>query len=217
MASPTGNAPGVVYSRLPVPSIPAAPRGRPALAPIDLSAALRYLEADLAAIAPFVDTAWYNGRYRDIAAVGMDPVRHYVEAGWREGRWPRADFDPGWYLRAYPDIAAAGIEPLMHYVTAGHAEGRLPMRPGERLRAVVESARRAAAHVPESMAPEGARELGIHALRGHIARATAGAFGFVVSVSHDRYTDVTGGIELVVGDEQKLFGNAQFTYLHVSP
>lgn len=36
------------------------------------------------------DAAWYLGHYSDVTKSGMDPLRHYVECGAREGRAPNA-------------------------------------------------------------------------------------------------------------------------------
>lgn len=36
------------------------------------------------------DAAWYNRTYRDVAASGMDPLRHFVCHGASEGRAPNA-------------------------------------------------------------------------------------------------------------------------------
>lgn len=36
--------------------------------------------------------------YPDVKAAAVDPVRHYLMHGWREGRFPSQDFDTGFYL-----------------------------------------------------------------------------------------------------------------------
>lgn len=69
---------------------------------------------------------FYRAQYPDIAAAKIDPLQHYLEHGWKEGRNPNRYFDTAWYLRAYPDIAALGINPLVHYVRHGGFEGRNP-------------------------------------------------------------------------------------------
>ncbi len=71
------------------------------------------------------DAAWYRGLYSDVAAAGVDPLKHFMADGWKEGRWPNPLFDPAWYLARNPDVAAAGINPLLHYVRHGEAEGRV--------------------------------------------------------------------------------------------
>jgi hypothetical protein len=62
----------------------------------------------------------------DVAAKRGDPLAHYLDYGWGEGRRPNPLFDPAWYLERYPDVAEAGKEPLGHYAESGWREGRLP-------------------------------------------------------------------------------------------
>lgn len=61
-----------------------------------------------------VDAAWYLEQYADVAKAGIDPVAHYLEHGWREGRQPRANFSTSAYLARHPELAPAGINPLIH-------------------------------------------------------------------------------------------------------
>jgi hypothetical protein len=70
------------------------------------------------------DRDWYLRRNPDVAALGIDPIRHYVAYGAREGRDPSPFFSTGWYLAHYPDVAAAAINPLAHYIRIGAREGR---------------------------------------------------------------------------------------------
>jgi hypothetical protein len=56
----------------------------------------------------------------------MDPWRHYVQIGAREGRDPNAWFDTDWYLGSYPDVEASGMNPLDHFLRYGLSEGRRP-------------------------------------------------------------------------------------------
>jgi hypothetical protein len=70
------------------------------------------------------NSEWYLTRYPDVAAHGMDPVRHYVRYGAAEGREPGPAFAARWYLGRYPDVAEAGVNPLVHYLKYGAAEGR---------------------------------------------------------------------------------------------
>ena len=60
----------------------------------------------------------------DVAATGANPLLHYQEVGWHEGRNPSAAFDTDAYLARNPDVAAAGIDPLAHYIQYGLQEGR---------------------------------------------------------------------------------------------
>jgi len=74
-----------------------------------------------------LDEAFYLENNPDVARAGEDPVQHYLEHGWKEGRRPTDYFDPEWYLDAYPDVADSGIEPFTHYLVQGQpVEGRWP-------------------------------------------------------------------------------------------
>ena len=77
-----------------------------------------------------VRTEFDNGYYRssndDVSRSGIDPVYHYVNYGWKEGRRPRPDFDPQRYLECNQDVADAGIEPFYHYLRFGREERRAP-------------------------------------------------------------------------------------------
>ena len=70
------------------------------------------------------DADYYFATYTDIQPPPQDPIRHYCERGWREGRNPSAEFDTRGYLAAYADIKGAGTNPFWHYVVAGRAELR---------------------------------------------------------------------------------------------
>ncbi len=72
------------------------------------------------------DVAWYLKTYPDVAGLSKDPFDHYLDHGWREGRFPNPLFDTSFYLHKNPDVAASGSNPLVHYVEHGAAEGRDP-------------------------------------------------------------------------------------------
>jgi hypothetical protein len=74
------------------------------------------------AIATALDTVFYRTVYEDVARSGVDPVRHYVDEGWREGRDPAPWFSTSAYLARNPDVA--GANPFHHYLTWGWREGR---------------------------------------------------------------------------------------------
>jgi 4-hydroxybenzoate polyprenyltransferase len=63
-----------------------------------------------------LDQAWYLATYPDVAAAGVDPVRHYLQIGWREGRDPRPDFSTRGYLAAHKEVARARQNPFIHYL-----------------------------------------------------------------------------------------------------
>jgi hypothetical protein len=77
------------------------------------------------------DVRFYESKYADIAAAvkadpKFDPLAHYLNFGWKEGRDPNAFFNTTYYLTANPDVAAAGVNPLLQYDGSGWKEGRNP-------------------------------------------------------------------------------------------
>jgi hypothetical protein len=72
------------------------------------------------------DGVFYRQENPDVAQAGVDPKRHYLEFGWREGRNPHPLFDTAFYLSDNPDVRDAGIHPLIHYLEHGWKEGRSP-------------------------------------------------------------------------------------------
>lgn len=79
-----------------------------------------------AQVAALIDADFYRRHYPDVEAAGADPVAHFLEVGWAEGRNPCALFDTNWYFETYPDVVAAGQNPLVHYLAHGAAEARAP-------------------------------------------------------------------------------------------
>ena len=73
-------------------------------------------------------------RNPDVAAAGVDPLEHFLQSGYAEGRQAYAavgpsivgGFDAQHYLFHNPDVAAAGVDALAHYNTFGWHEGRNP-------------------------------------------------------------------------------------------
>lgn len=81
-------------------------------------------EVDAIGKSGLFDTAYYLAMYPDIQPPPTNPIRHYCERGWREGRNPSDDFDTRGYLDAYSDIKNAELNPFWHYVVAGISESR---------------------------------------------------------------------------------------------
>lgn len=77
----------------------------------------------ISVIAAEFDAEFYRRIYHDVRN-HPDPLKHFVDFGWREGRDPNCMFCTEFYLTAYPDVAAAGINPFFHYLQAGRVEGR---------------------------------------------------------------------------------------------
>lgn len=169
------------------------------------------------AIAAHFDAAYYLSANPDVGHAGLDALTHYVLYGWRERRNPSRAFDVTYYLAQNSDVAAAGIDPLLHYVLNGRNEGRLPVRPLDAYRrqlSAAEEPRRKAAgwarsvDVQERLAPA--------EIAASLRRAVVSS-GLVLSFSHDDYVCHTGGVQNLIGDEQRAFTRAGWRYLHLSP
>ena len=74
----------------------------------------------------FWDEAFYRTSHPDLHHASVNLFRHFMLAGWREGRDPSSLFSTNGYLEAYPDVRQAGVNPLIHYLTAGKNESRSP-------------------------------------------------------------------------------------------
>jgi GT2 family glycosyltransferase/glycosyltransferase involved in cell wall biosynthesis len=83
-------------------------------------------EYDLIESSGLFDPEYYLTSNPDVAAEAADPLRHYLEHGWREARNPNPLFDTQWYLDASPDVLESGINPLLHYLRFGGFCGRDP-------------------------------------------------------------------------------------------
>ena len=76
------------------------------------------------------DVKGYLANYADVKAAGINPLDHYDQSGWHEGRSPSLDFDTADYLAHYKDVAAAAVDPLTHFLATGIHEGRATFAEG---------------------------------------------------------------------------------------
>jgi hypothetical protein len=85
---------------------------------------------DRATLLRVFDPDWYRSQYPDVAAFGQDPLDHYREHGWLEGRDPCLLFDTGFYIGQLPEESRADSsiigDPLSHYFAIGEAQGLDP-------------------------------------------------------------------------------------------
>ena len=65
------------------------------------------------------DSEYYLTNNEDVKKAKVDPIKHYLKFGWKEGRNPSAEFDGNEYLNKRPDVRVAGICPLVHYIKFG--------------------------------------------------------------------------------------------------
>lgn len=69
------------------------------------------------------DGAWYLRRNNDVAAAGLDPLRHFIDHGAAEGRWPNRYFDPAWYRMDATDA----LDGVLHYLRDGERRRPHPL------------------------------------------------------------------------------------------
>ncbi|MDP3749235.1 MAG: hypothetical protein Q8Q88_19540 [Phenylobacterium sp.] len=103
-----------------------------------------------------LDTAFYRGAYEDLRGAPIDPVTHYAQTGWREGRDPAAWFSTSHYLSVHEDVAQSGVNPFYHYLTSGLGEGRDIVRSASADRYLFDVRTRSTAWAFETGAPPGA-------------------------------------------------------------
>ena len=74
-------------------------------------------------VEPEFDRGFYLSRQADVREAGLEPLKHFLEHGWREGRDPHPLFNSQFYLKRQPDLAASKVNPFYHYLTIGKAQG----------------------------------------------------------------------------------------------
>jgi len=72
----------------------------------------------------FFDRQWYLNTYASVIDKGIDPLKHYLVSGYKQGCNPNPLFHNDWYIASNPDILESNMNPLVHYVNYGKAEGR---------------------------------------------------------------------------------------------
>ncbi len=68
---------------------------------------------------------WYLKTYPDVKLAKLDPIKHYLKHGWKEGRNPGPDFNTKDYLDWNDDVKKSKMNPLYHYEKYGRKERRL--------------------------------------------------------------------------------------------
>lgn len=74
----------------------------------------------------YFDKDYYLTTYEDLRDIDINPYRHYLQKGAREGKNPSALFSTYDYLSRYHDVRLTGINPLLHFILYGEKEGRIP-------------------------------------------------------------------------------------------
>ena len=107
------------------PAVAGTPASTPRAPATDRqAAALRAGRMQALARTGLFDAAYYLETHPDIAQAGVDPLEHFFDHGWTEGRRPNPYFDPLWYVAQNADVKAGGLNPLYHYAFHGDREGR---------------------------------------------------------------------------------------------
>jgi hypothetical protein len=171
--------------------------------------------------AALFDEDFYLAMYPDVRESGQDAFAHYMKHGWREGRDPSPAFSTRKYLIDYPDVAASGANPLTHFVGWGAQEGRQASSP--RQWSAETNALLTAVSVRESAktwaaVPDINRPLAFDALESLIRTAADKNNGLaVLSLSHDQYSSVVGGVQSVIAAEAQALNANGWLYIHLSP
>jgi hypothetical protein len=154
----------------------------------------------------------------DVFAAGVDPLTHFLQNGWREGRDPNAYFSVRGYLDANVDVAEAGINPFFHFLAAGRSEGR-PERLELGFRydvlANLRTLEQRMADVPgmpnEELDTQSELGVALSSLR------RLGKRRLHLSVSHDDFTVNVGGLQLCLSREAQAFQSVGADHIHLFP
>jgi glycosyltransferase involved in cell wall biosynthesis len=70
------------------------------------------------------DINYYLSNNNDVREMGVDPIMHFIDNGWKEGRNPNALFSTSYYLENNPDVYQSNQNPFIHFLLFGINEGR---------------------------------------------------------------------------------------------
>jgi hypothetical protein len=170
------------------------------------------------AVAREFDTAFYRTANPDVDQSGLEPIDHFMLAGWREGRDPHPRFSVRDYLEANPDVASSGLNPYAHFLIAGRAEGRAPRHQlGFRYNVIARS------RSPELRLREAERQAR-RVVTSTVTTLAAGLKGASTSLrrlhltfSHDDYVAHFGGVQLCLRRESERVRALGYDHLHLFP
>ena len=75
----------------------------------------RAVKSDVIRRSGLFDSAWYEARYQDVKALGMDAIEHFVEVGEALLRDPSPHFSTADYLALHPE-ATGGLGPFVDFI-----------------------------------------------------------------------------------------------------
>ncbi|MDP1874858.1 hypothetical protein [Phenylobacterium sp.] len=169
-------------------------------------------------VAEAFDHRFYLAENPDVAESGLDPVAHFLEAGWREGRDPAPWFSVSDYLELNPDVAASAMHPFVHFLQAGRQEGRVArLELGFRYRILAAlaplEARIEAAEIHDEWPEPGDAQ---H-LASLLAESRSGLADLHLTFSHDDYSTNLGGVQLCLQREGAAAAATGRDHLHLYP
>lgn len=185
----------------------------------DQELATNRIAEEIATIRDAFDTEFYLRQNPDIAEAGIDPIKHFVVSGWKEGRDPNQSFSVTYYLETNPDIGELDLNPFWHYIVAGRDEGRIAKHPGgyrvetllhtQPLEETVKALR--TCEPPETV-------LSADDLCTRIRGAAVGrGVKLMLSVGHDNYREISGGVQFCIQQEEEIARGRGVLYLNLHP
>jgi hypothetical protein len=82
-------------------------------------------QIDIISRSGLFDRDWYVGQYGDVRSGDVDPLRHYVFYGAREGRLPNDDPHFSRYITELAPDVLGNQNPLVHYALSGRLEANI--------------------------------------------------------------------------------------------
>ena len=179
---------------------------------------LRY-QADLCA--HYVKPSFYEKQIKKVRPhstpaieSSLDCYEHYQTVGCKLGINPTPWFETRHYLSENRDIAKAGCCPFFHYLAAGKNEGRSSSGHSSRFSSEVKNQ----ISLPVDIYEESRHWLQVLPKAVHVGKDELFQFldtPYVLSISHDCYYNIPGGIQLCIQREQKCFQDKQLDYIHI--
>jgi hypothetical protein len=172
------------------------------------------LTAQEAAVAAEFDATFYLAANPDIAAAGVDPLRHFLTTGWLEGRDPTPRFSVRDYLELHPDVAGSGLNPFAHFLISGRAEGRSARHDLGFRYDVLTRLKAPEDRIAAAVAASAEVRLDSPAL---LDAALAHVSDLHLTFSHDDYIEHSGGLQQCLRRESQKVGTLGLDHLHLFP
>ena len=171
---------------------------------------------DRAMAAKGFDARFYLARNPDVAAAGVDPLGHFLESGWREGRDPTPDFSIDAYLAAFPEVAGSDINPFVHYLKAGKPR-LLPADPPQGFRGEILERLETVEDRLKAVLAKPLALTGPEALVRALQQSATGLARLHITFSHDDFTAHMGGLQAALQREAGRVGEQGRPHLHLYP